>query len=376
MLGSSCPPERRQTLLSAVRAYQQHPHRRRARARPAAFALGGMRVLDYGGDGPPVLLVPSLINPSWVLDLEPRRSLVRDLRQRGHRCFLIDWGEPTGEELGFDIGDYITRRLLPVISALPGPLALVGYCLGGTMALAAAQLAADRVRALALIAAPWRFAAYPGDSRRALEDFWRQHEPAARQLGRLPMEILQLAFWAQDAESTGQKYIDFAALDPDSAAARRFVLLEDWANSGPPLAYPAARMCFEDFFAADMPGRGCGASATRRSARTGSKPRWRSSPPVATGWCRRPPRLPWRRDTVSAARWSSAMSAWSSARRPAASSMRRSRPGSRGPSSRDCLLRTESSLQGAFAPKHSGACVSMDRHPGFCRDRLSLAASR
>ena len=215
-----------------------------------------MRVLDYGGDGPPVLLVPSLINPSWVLDLEPRRSLVRDLRQRGHRCFLIDWGEPTSEELGFDIGDYITRRLLPAISALPGPLALVGYCLGGTMALAAAQLAADRVRALALIAAPWRFAAYPGDSRRALEDFWRQHEPAARQLGRLPMEILQLAFWAQDAESTGQKYIDFAALDPDSAAARRFVLLEDWANSGPPLAYPAARMCFEDFFAADMPGRG------------------------------------------------------------------------------------------------------------------------
>lgn len=215
-----------------------------------------MCVQDFGGEGPPVLLIPSLINPSWVLDMEPQRSLVRDLRRRGHRCFLLDWGEPAGKELSFGIGDYVTRRLLPAVAALPAPLALAGYCLGGTMALAAAQLAAQRVRALALIAAPWQFEAYPDESRRALVAFWAQNERTAHTLGRLPMEILQTAFWAQDSEGVAQKYLDFAALDPKSAAARRFVLIEDWANSGPPLSYAAARECFEDFFAADLPGRG------------------------------------------------------------------------------------------------------------------------
>lgn len=254
--GRSLPRERRQALLAAVRAYQQHPHRRRVRARPVAFALGSMRVLDYGGEGQPVLLVPSLINPSWVLDLEPQRSLVRDLRRRGHRCFLLDWGEPTGEELSFTIADYVRWRLLPAIAALPGPLALVGYCLGGTMSLAAAQLSPRQVCALGLIAAPWGFEAYPAADRQGLADFWAQYAPTARSLGRLPMEILQLAFWAQNPESAAKKYLDFAALDPDSAAARRFVLIEDWANSGPPLSFPAARECFEDFFAADLPGQG------------------------------------------------------------------------------------------------------------------------
>lgn len=215
-----------------------------------------MRVLDYGGEGPPVLLVPSLINPSWVLDLEPKRSLVRDLRRRGHRCYLLDWGEPAGEELSFDIGDYVAWRLLPAITALPGPLALVGYCLGGTMGVAATQLAGRHVRALALIAAPWRFGAYSDASRRALSALWAQHERTAQGLGRLPMEILQMAFWAQDTLGVAQKYLDFATFNPESAAARRFVMIEDWANTGPPLSCPAARECFEDFFDADLPGRG------------------------------------------------------------------------------------------------------------------------
>ena len=38
--------------------------------------------------------------------------------------------------------------------------------------------------------------------------------------------------------------------------ARRFVMLEDWANEGEPLPLPAARELVEDLFGADLPGRG------------------------------------------------------------------------------------------------------------------------
>src|SRR5206468_2582644 len=42
----------------------------------------------------------------------------------------------------------------------------------------------------------------------------------------------------------------------DSADARRFVQLEDWANEGEPLPYPAARELIQDLFGSDVSGSG------------------------------------------------------------------------------------------------------------------------
>ena len=42
----------------------------------------------------PVLLVPSLINRWYVLDLGPGRSLIEWLVAQGHDVFCIDWGTP------------------------------------------------------------------------------------------------------------------------------------------------------------------------------------------------------------------------------------------------------------------------------------------
>ncbi len=77
------------------------------------------------------------------------------------------------------------------------PLALIGYCLGGTMAIAAANLV--EVERVITFAAPWHFARYPENSQRALEDMWR-HSRSPAQLGALPMEVLQAAFWSLDPD--------------------------------------------------------------------------------------------------------------------------------------------------------------------------------
>ena len=79
-------------------------------------------------------------------------------------------------------------------------------------------------------------------------------EPTAAALGVLPMEVLQSAFWNLDPERTVAKFEAFAGMEGE--AARSFVRLEDWANDGPPISGAAARELFEDFFAADRPGRG------------------------------------------------------------------------------------------------------------------------
>ena len=247
--------ERMEAIMHALRAYQQHPHARVARPRAVAATCGSVRLLDCGGDGPPVLFVPSLVNPSHILDLDKGRSLVRGMRKAGVHCYLLDWGMPDDEERGFDIDAYVTRRLLPLIKHFNQPVALVGYCLGGTLCVAAAALLPAAIRALVTLAAPWSFSAYPAQQRQALAAFWGAVRPMAGPLGVLPMEMLQPAFWSLDPEGMAEKFLRFARLPPDSLAAQRFVMLEDWANSGPPLALPAAEQCFDRFFGCDEPGR-------------------------------------------------------------------------------------------------------------------------
>jgi polyhydroxyalkanoate synthase len=43
-------------------------------------------------------------------------------------------------------------------------------------------------------------------------------------------------------------------LDSESAEARRFIELEEWANDGEPLPYPAAKELVEELFQNDRPG--------------------------------------------------------------------------------------------------------------------------
>jgi len=122
------------------------------------------------------------------------------------------------------------------------------------MAIAAASLA--EVERVVTIAAPWKFSAYPEGSKQALADMWRHSEDAAKRLGALPMEVLQAAFWSLDPERTVRKFAEFGTLDPESAEAHRFVELEEWANEGEPLPYPAAMELIEDLFGRDLPGSG------------------------------------------------------------------------------------------------------------------------
>jgi polyhydroxyalkanoate synthase len=134
------------------------------------------------------------------------------------------------------------------------PVALIGYCLGGTMAIAAANRI--EVERYVTLAAPWNFGKYPQNSKSALKEMWRQSEAAAKSVGALPMEVLQAAFWSLDPERTVRKFAEFGRLDAASAEARRFLELEEWANEGEPLPYPAAKELVEDLFGEDLPGTG------------------------------------------------------------------------------------------------------------------------
>jgi polyhydroxyalkanoate synthase len=212
--------------------------------------LGNVTLRDFGGSGRPVVVVPSLINPATVLDLAPGKSLLAALAAAGLRPLLVDWGDT--EPLGLE--DLISRRLLPLITGLGEPVALAGYCMGGSFAIAAAALAGPAVSRLALLATPWHFQGY-GAGRGRLAEWWAQARPMAEALGVLPIDLLQPAFWSLDEAGIVAKYERLATASAPEVAT--FAMLEDWSNTGAPLSLAAARGLAETFFAEDAPG--CGA---------------------------------------------------------------------------------------------------------------------
>ncbi len=258
-------------LLAGIAAYRRHPYQRTLADPPTRWQEGGTRLLDFGGDGPLVLVVPSLVNRAYVLDLAPGHSLLRDLAANGLHPLLLDWGWPGAVERDFTLTDYVAGRLERALvaigdtaigdtaiggAAIGAKVSVIGYCMGGLLALAAAQRRPDRVQALALLATPWDFHAADPAQAAALARLLPLFEPALSFGGTLPIDLLQTLFALLDPFGVTDKYRAFARLNPDTPRARLFVALEDWLNDGVPLAAPVARETLEGWYGANTPARG------------------------------------------------------------------------------------------------------------------------
>jgi polyhydroxyalkanoate synthase len=228
-------------LISGIAAYRAYPYRRDSPDPPAIWEESETRLLDYGGTGASVLFIPSLVNRAYILDLMPEASMLRFFAARGVHPYLLDWGWPGEAERQFTLTDYIAGRLERAIAAIPGPVILAGYCMGGLLALAAALRAPGKITALALLATPWDFQAEDPAQAKKLAESVALFEPAMRFSGTLPIDVLQTLFTMIDPFGVGEKYRNFAGQDKTLPRARRFVAMEDWLADGVPLAAPVAR---------------------------------------------------------------------------------------------------------------------------------------
>lgn len=253
-------------LAQGVIAYRENSFERTLETPPAAWREGNTRLLDYGHThrsarkrgARAVLVIPSLINRWEVLDLTAEKSLLRAMAAEGLRPYLVDWGTPDDEERKFDAAAYVAR--LERAAAFVGKRsrrapAVLGYCMGGTLAVALAARQPRRVAGLALMAAPWDFHAD-----KTGHAFLLSAGPILAQLadklGELPVDVLQTLFWSLDPWLAVKKFGRFLGLDPQGDSAREFVLLEDWLNEGAPLAGPTARDCLIGWYGDNLPGTG------------------------------------------------------------------------------------------------------------------------
>jgi polyhydroxyalkanoate synthase subunit PhaC len=87
----------------------------------------------------PVLIVTSLVNQPYILDLVPGQSMVEYLLRAGFDVYLIEWGRPRREHKDLTLEDHVLERLPECIAHVQRDsgvqdVSLIGYCLGGLLA--------------------------------------------------------------------------------------------------------------------------------------------------------------------------------------------------------------------------------------------------
>jgi polyhydroxyalkanoate synthase len=239
-------------FIEGVTAYLNSDYKRPEPNYKVIWKRGAARLLDLAPentDGLAVLCIPSLINKFYVLDLYPEASFAQYLKKQGFRPLILDWGTPSETEKDFTCADYITSHALDALQTLreahDGPIALLGYCMGGIFATAMAQLAPMFVDALILLATPWDFSAK--DTPRVLLEPTSQTmlRQWIRGLNPVPPVVTQTLFHLINPWYVQEKYRDFLTLD--EGQRKHFLAIEQWVNDGVPIPQKAAEECFVDW---------------------------------------------------------------------------------------------------------------------------------
>jgi polyhydroxyalkanoate synthase len=259
--GTAFDAQTLQSFFAGIQKYQKHPFKRVMPPLETVWRAGEVRLFAATATGAvrhpvPVVLIPSMVNKSDILDLSPDRSMVRWLAAQGFAVYLLDWGQSVQDAGQADFDTAMVQRLLPALESLGGPLHLLGYCMGGLFAAATAILRPDLVRGVLMLAAPWNFHDALGAMKARISLMKPMALPYMKQYNILPENWMQAVFATLDPESGIRKFSNFAAMAEDDPRAAMFVAVEDWLNEGVDLPAGIAKTCMEEWYEQNRPANG------------------------------------------------------------------------------------------------------------------------
>jgi len=200
----------------------------------------------------PVLIVYALANRPYMMDLQPQRSLIRGLMDKGLEIYLIDWGYPDAGDAKLGLDDYIDGFIDGCVDKLRDrhgldSINLLGVCQGGTFSLCYGALHSDKVRNLVLMVTPVDF--HTPDN---LLTTWLRHVDIDRLvdvLGNVPGELLNWVFVSmKPLRLTGQKYLDMLNILDDEEKTKTFLRMEKWIHDSPAQAGECFRQFAKDLY--------------------------------------------------------------------------------------------------------------------------------
>jgi polyhydroxyalkanoate synthase len=86
----------------------------------------------------PLLIFPPWINKFYILDLQPKNSMIKWLTDQGHTVFLVSWVNPDEDMSDVSFEDYMREGVYAAVQAVADATCVermntVGYCVGGTL---------------------------------------------------------------------------------------------------------------------------------------------------------------------------------------------------------------------------------------------------
>lgn len=86
----------------------------------------------------PLLVVPPWINKFYIMDLQPKNSLLKWLVDQGHTVFVVSWVNPDSSYADTSFADYVTQGVVEAVDAVEratgeSEINMIGYCIGGSL---------------------------------------------------------------------------------------------------------------------------------------------------------------------------------------------------------------------------------------------------
>jgi polyhydroxyalkanoate synthase len=190
--------------------------------------------------GMPVLLVPSMINRWYVLDLRRGASMADALTRAGIDTFCLDWGIPEDEDRYLSWSDVLgrlSRAVRAVRRATGAPkVGILGYCMGATLSSIWTALNPDSVAGLVNLAGPIDFS-HAGFLGQMVDARYFDAE-AIGAAGNMSPAMMQSGFVALRPTTQIAKWVGFLDRAHDPKARESFDALEAW--SGDNIPFPGA----------------------------------------------------------------------------------------------------------------------------------------
>ena len=189
----------------------------------------------------PVLIVPSMINRWYVVDLREGASLAAALSHgTPWDTFCFDWGIPEDEDRYVTWDDCVAKlhRMVKRVLRITGAkqVAILGYCMGATLSSIYTALHPDLVAALVNLAGPVDFS-HAGRLGLMVDERWFDAK-AMTAAGNLSATQMQTGFLALAPTGSISKWVGLADRGHDEKVRTSFAALETWASDNIP--FPAA----------------------------------------------------------------------------------------------------------------------------------------
>src|SRR3972149_7582161 len=186
----------------------------------------------------PLLVVYSLINRHYILDLLPKVSVINSLLKQGFDVYATDWGTPDSSYQNMTLEDYAheyVENAVEKIKEITGSekVSLFGYCWGGIFALVYSAIHPESVKNLVLHAVPLDL----GKKDTVIEN-WTANIDADKLVdtfGNVPGQLINLAFILRNPVEAGLKYQRYFSEPPSVDKILQFFAIESWLYDSRPI---------------------------------------------------------------------------------------------------------------------------------------------